>query len=391
VNYEFPRIVHISQVLEAIEGDEDLFYVVEKEGYTVINYKLPCNKTFPAVVDRNTAIRRELRGIKFDNITGEILARPFHKFHNYGEREETLAANVDLSVGYDRLEKLDGSMVHPLFLNGNFRWSTKMGITNTSMQTETWLARDPQQGLSQFIKECWNERDTPIFEWCSRQNRIVVDHPVDRLVLTAVRNNYSGEYYRYEDLEAYGSYFDIEVVAIDTTSIKDMKSYSESIYEIKSDTITEGEVLRFHDGHMLKLKTQDYVNLHRTKDKIQKERNLVAVLLASQLDDLKPFMLKEDLAKAEAYENQLSQNVADICASITREANQIVSSEMSRKDFALNSKADPFVRQIIFQLWDKNFPVDIISDEVMKRLTDACEHEQKFERLKSVLLKGCVW
>jgi len=392
MNYEFPRIVHISQVLEAIKGDEDLFYIVEKDGYTVINYKLPCNKTFPPVTDVNTAIRRELRGIKFDNASGELISRPYHKFMNFGEREETLAINVDITKGYDRLEKLDGSMVHPMFLGGGFRWATKMGVTDTSMQTETWLAEHNHEGINNFLKECRIENLTPIFEWCSRKNRIVVDHPIDKLVLTAVRENYSGKYWSYEDMiQTVRDIFDIEVVSIDKTPIGDMHSYSDSIYNSKKEELTEGEVLRFHDGHMLKIKTTAYINLHRTKDKIQKERNLVAVLLDGQLDDLKPFMLADDLTKAEAYESTLNRNVTYLSIAIKALISKIVEKNMSRKDFALNSKADVLVKQIIFSLWDKGFPVETVYEELMKRLKDACDVDQKFEKLRTTLLKDCVW
>lgn len=394
MRYEFPRIVHIQQVLDAIVGDEDLFYITEKEGYTVVNYKLPCNKTFPAVTDRNTAIRRELRGIKFDSATGETIARPYPKFFNAGEREETLLENIDISQHYERLEKLDGSMVHPLLLGGGIRWSTKAGVTETSMQTESWLAAEPNEGLENFIDDVFiNDYFTPIFEWCSRKNRIVIDHPIDRLVLTGIRGLYSGHMIPYQEMDYMARQYNIEVVELDETPISDMKNYVNGIHNLQEDEITEGEVLRFETGHMVKVKTLDYVNLHKTKDKIQKERNFVAVLLSGNLDDLKPFMLAEDLAKAEVYEAQLNQNVISICNDTLSVIHKILNENMSRKDFALTSNVAPLVKQIVFQQWDKGFAnhENVVSEEIMKKLRDACEHEQKFERLKPELLKGCEW
>ncbi len=99
MNYEFPYISTISDVLLAIEG-RDEFVVAEKEGYTVINYNVMMADTFPDVIDDQAsgmfeqydyyaALRRECRGIIFDTATGEILRRPFHKFFNVNEREET--------------------------------------------------------------------------------------------------------------------------------------------------------------------------------------------------------------------------------------------------------------------------------------------------------------
>lgn len=395
--YEFPRIVHIQQALDAIKGDEDLFYVVEKDGYTVINYKLPCNKTFPAVTDRNTAIRRELRGIKFDSVTGETVARPYHKFWNAGEREETLLPNIPiLKALHKRLEKLDGSMVHPIKVGGGTRWCTKMGVTDVSMQAETWIAGRNDIGLNNFVRECLHLNLTPIFEWCSRRNRIVVDHPEDKLILTAVRDTFSGEYHDYDELLDHQLFYGVDIVSVTTPyGVDIIDEYVESVHKYNPSDLTEGEVLRFNtgkmNGHMVKVKTEAYVNLHRTKDKIQRERNFVAILLNQQLDDLKPFMLLEDIEKAEKYEMQLNQNLKKITAQIFGEVSDILKCDMPRKDFALTSKLDPFFKSIIFHLWDKQFPIADIEEEVFNRLKDACEHEQKFERLRPILLRKCEW
>lgn len=48
MNYEFPLIRNISDVLPAIAG-RDEFVVAEKEGYTVINYNVMMGDTFPDV------------------------------------------------------------------------------------------------------------------------------------------------------------------------------------------------------------------------------------------------------------------------------------------------------------------------------------------------------
>jgi len=125
MNYEFPHITNISDVLPAIEG-RDEFVVAVKEGYTVINYNVMMADTF----DCN--IRRECRGIIFDTVTGEIIRRPFHKFFNVNEREETQDHVFDLCRSYTILEKLDGSMIAPFIVNGEMIWGTKMGATEVA-------------------------------------------------------------------------------------------------------------------------------------------------------------------------------------------------------------------------------------------------------------------
>jgi len=47
--------------------------------YSVINYVYAVDTTF------ETAIARECRGLKFDR-EGKLIARPFHKFFNLGEK-----------------------------------------------------------------------------------------------------------------------------------------------------------------------------------------------------------------------------------------------------------------------------------------------------------------
>lgn len=208
MNYEFPNIYNINDVLWAIEG-RDEFVVAKKEGYTVINYNVMMSDTFPPVVRplpvtsvidldhyecQLSAIRRECRGIIFDSVTGNIIRRPFHKFFNVNEREETQDHVVDMSRPHVILEKLDGSMIAVFAHEGKLIWGTKM------------VAQDFHELVEQFVKEsdidyegfCWdliNSGHTPIFEWMHPQKRIVIDYGKEpTLSLTAIRNIVTGAY-----------------------------------------------------------------------------------------------------------------------------------------------------------------------------------------------------
>lgn len=106
--YDFPQINHISDVLPHIDG-RDEFRVMEKEGYTVITYAVAFEETFKW--DDNDSvgslIRRECRGISF-NQDGVLISRPYNKFFNVGEREETQLNKINLYEPHIVLEKLDG-------------------------------------------------------------------------------------------------------------------------------------------------------------------------------------------------------------------------------------------------------------------------------------------
>ena len=213
MRYQFPHIKHINDVLPAIQ-DSPEFIVAEREHFTVVNYVVAHPETFPEVATvaltngdathfgifeseeaHKAAIRRELRGIIFAK-DGSILARRLHKFFNVNERDETQQHLIDLSQPHVILEKLDGSMITPIPIKDHLRWGTKMGITDVSMGAETFVATHPE--YTEFAKWCKENNYTPIFEWVSRKQRIVVDYPEDNLILIAVRNNTTGEYLPYE-------------------------------------------------------------------------------------------------------------------------------------------------------------------------------------------------
>ena len=193
MRYQFPLIRELGDVLPAIEG-RDEFIVVQKDGYQVVNYAVAFEDTFPAIESVNDAIRRECRGLIFD-LEGKLIARRYHKFFNVNERDETQMSAIDWTRPHRILDKLDGSMISPIPVRDNLRWTTKMGITDVAMQAEVFVATQPK--YVDFAKQCIKDGFTPVFEWCSRKSRIVLDYPEDQLILTALRKNDSGEYMRY--------------------------------------------------------------------------------------------------------------------------------------------------------------------------------------------------
>ena len=58
MNYDFPKIMHINDVLPAIK-DSPEFIVVEKEGYQVVNYVVMTPETFPEEIDFGPPVGKE--------------------------------------------------------------------------------------------------------------------------------------------------------------------------------------------------------------------------------------------------------------------------------------------------------------------------------------------
>lgn len=108
MKYEFPRITHLDEIRTAIAGADE-FIIAERDWGYVVNYLVNMKDTFPPVETVNDAIRREARGLIFDR-DGSLISRPYHKFFNVNERDETQAHLIDLSQPHRILEKLDGCL-----------------------------------------------------------------------------------------------------------------------------------------------------------------------------------------------------------------------------------------------------------------------------------------
>ena len=325
INYDFPIINNISDVLPHIER-RDEFRVVRKDWYTVINYVVNFGETFDwdECDVQGSVMRRECRGLIFDSVSGELLSRPYHKFFNVGERAELAMDEVDMSANHVILEKLDGSMIRPIMVPGSncyeFRLGTKAGITDVAMNAEVWMVN--HSNYVEFVKMCLAHNFTPIFEWCSRKNRVVVDYPEDRLVLTAVRHNERGSYIPHRTLQNFAKDYDLDLVKVVNARSHNMPELVDTIRAWESD---EGVVVRFDApratagqgaGHMLKIKADAYVVLHRSKDAISNEKNIIAVVINDQIDDLLPILTKSDAQRLRDFQRAFWMGIDEVASDI---------------------------------------------------------------------------
>lgn len=363
MKYQFPKIKHIDDVLPAIEGRNE-FVVAERDGYKVVNYMVAMSDTFPEVDDEHSAIRRECRGIIFDE-KGNLIARRLHKFFNVNERDETLLHKIDLSQPHVILEKLDGSMITPFYVGDKIRWGTKMGLTDVAKPVEDFVARHPE--YEEFAELCFARSQIPIFEWCSRSQRIVVDYPEDRLVLIAIRNINTGEYKSYAQMKTYAEAYKLECVKAYPGTVESMQHL---IDNIRGQEGIEGYVIRFDDGHMVKIKGDWYVRIHKVKDSIAREKNIIDLIVNEKIDDAKAFMLDSDRERVEDFEEKFWKGVTD---SVTLYEDMFRSFQFiynNKKEFAIgcSQTLHPLTKGIMFSLWDGKNARDIVLDMIRRNL-----------------------
>lgn len=323
MHYKFPEIRTIDDVLPYIEGRSE-FIVAEREFGTVINYVVSMADTFDMTGpdDLGGAIRRECRGIIFDH-GGNLMSRPFHKFFNISEKEETQIHAIDMSQPHVIMEKMDGSMIRPIWLYDRVYLATKMGRTDIAVEAEKLLSLDQWDWLEAVM----NTGVTPLFEYIAPTNKIVIEYGEPKLVLLAMRNNFTGNYYMpyhtpFEVVPQYGS--------VDG-------GLAEYIERARQQQGREGDIIRFADGHMLKIKNDWYVRIHKTKDIIRTERNIADLIVNEQLDDVLPLLDATDLKTVREYETRFDAALENVLGRLEGLVNLAkVLHGGNKKDVAIN-------------------------------------------------------
>jgi RNA ligase len=375
MNYKFPEIRTINDVLPHIEGRTE-FIVAEREGFTVVNYVVAFPDTFAMTGpdDLSGAIRRECRGIIFDD-QGKIMSRPYHKFFNVNERDETQAHVLDLTQSHIVMDKLDGSMIRPVRQNGIIRLASKMGITDVALEAEKLLT-DKQYD---FLNQTMNWGLTPIFEYVSPTNKIVVNYSEPKLILTGIRDNVRGTY---NDLRTFVGAVPFEVVKTNS-SIHDFGAY---LAFNRGETDREGDIIAFADGHRLKVKNDWYVRIHKTKDLVRVDRNVVDLIINEELDDVRSLLDQADLDRVNEVETNFWKdfaNVEDRLAGLMLIARAVYGGDKKRVALELVpnllKKTDA---SFIFKMLDGKPLRDMLIDHVRKCVGNTTRYEEMVEWMK---------
>lgn len=300
----YPRIGNIDDVLPHIAGNS-AFVVLRRENYTVIDYIVagpvfqnPDEENITPEEQLGRLVRRECRGIKFDPVTGDIIGRPYHKFKNHEEDEEY--SNIDFSQPHDILEKLDGSMVH-----------TRDGRNLYTRKGDSDVATASRRAFTenhQALVDTGEGQKTFIFEFTSPFNQIVVRYEEENLILTGVRDNLSGEYMTLSEMTQLGERFGVPVVGVYADNL--------DLGEIHADMVSEGVVVRFDDGRMVKVKADEYCRVHGTIDSFARPNRVIEAMLMNTLDDAIPTLtpiVRENVLEYVAYVNERLSAVDALC------------------------------------------------------------------------------
>jgi RNA ligase len=401
--YEFPVGLTLDEVRHVISTHNarcgtTAFIEADRGDHVIFNYVVAFEGSFPQPTgedpetDRHYAILRECRGLIMCKREGVPLARRFHKFFNVNEKAFTQAELVDWSQPHVILEKLDGSMITPFFSEGRMRWGTKMGATEVALPVESFVAAydanitHPLRGYAAIAEVCRSSGTTPLFEWCSRRQKIVIDYEEEQLVLIGVRSNETGSYMPYDTMVSFAELHGVPVVKALPGSVENIKSFMAEARDLEG---VEGYIIRFANGHMLKVKGEWYCAIHRTKDMLQFEKDVWQLILDERMDDAMAFMDVDDRDRVSRFMDEFSRRVSEVAKRLvaTVEASRILT-EGDKKMFATKVVTEQTVmeRPLLYAIWDGKDPEEVVRDHLKRHATT----NTKLAQVRP-LLGGLTW
>lgn len=323
------------------------------EPYTIYNY------TERAQYSRTwTPETRACRGLILDD-DGTIVALPFPKFHNLSEVPETEPANLPAGE-FEVTDKLDGSLGILYRTRDGYAVATRGSFDGEQAVWATEYVR------AHYALEGLDPNITLLFEIIYPANRIVLDYGTRaELVLIGARD-FDGYDYTYDQLSMIARTWHLPVVPLvdanDAASLAELAATAKGI---------EGWVLRFPNGLRVKVKTADYLAIHRARFGLTPARihealqlNGLDALLVLVPEEVRPeieqkarAMLASAAATKQAVESAWAATVATVGTS-------------DRKAFALHVVREyPSERAYLFMLLDRR-PIDavILKDVDVKAL-----------------------
>jgi RNA ligase len=285
---------------------------VYHDGLVLFNYT-----TRAQFAGRWNWLERVCRGLILDRETGEVVARPFDKFFNWGERGRATNARL-----VEVTEKLDGSLGILYRHGGEHRIATRGSFdSEQALWATEYLRRFDLSGLpGQF---------TLLFEIVYPGNRVVVDYG-DRedLVLIGVRNRFSGQDFPYPVTKDVARRCGFSVVP--TARIESVEQALALAGELEAGR--EGWVLRFADGQRFKVKGDAYRELHRLLCGLSKKR-IVEAMARGALEELLDTIPDEFLQEARQWREEIEMQVEAVGQRVARAF--AAAPKGTRKEFAL--------------------------------------------------------
>lgn len=267
------------------------------------------------------------RGLIFFEDSGEIVARPFKKFFNFGQSE---GSYIDTSGRIEVANKEDGSMgILYLAPDGEYSIATRGSMSSEQAihATEVYRSR---------YASAWNpdEDYSFIFEIIYPEGRIVLDYDgLDDLILLGAVNKETGRSVDRETLLSFGWTGPVaEVYPFNTM---------EEVFAADQERNREGFVIHFLDAdERLKVKFEEYLVIHRLLFNLSERRVWEVLSQGLEIDQWLADLPDEFTKEAKAWRDGLvSAHAHNVSKAIEVFNHLSEAHDGDRKGFALSLKA----------------------------------------------------
>ena len=295
MSYQQNLFDNLTQLVRTNEA----FYTVDHEingvKYRVFTYRLASYTDFllpDALECRGHMFRIEPR----QQVT--LVSLPFEKFFNLYENPMTM--DLDVSQVEFIHDKRDGSLISTYEHEGEVRLKSKTSLSSDQALDSMRLLREDftlHELTHHMVMNGWSVS----YEYTSPENRIVLPYQTHELRVLGARHTLTGHYADYPSLyEWFGDYMTED----HTHMVDDPVAFVADIPNMKG---IEGFVVGLKSGQRFKVKTSEYLSLHRAKDSVNSNKRLFEVCLNEASDDLRS-LFKDDqftLDKITEMENRV--------------------------------------------------------------------------------------
>lgn len=292
---------------------------------------LVCFKYSQIDSDFHNPIVRECRGIILEKDSWNVVAYPFKKFFNFGEE---YADNIDWESAVVETKE-DGSLIKIYFYNDEWKIATNNTIDAEDAELQSGPYKNFRQLFDAAAEKCHfdflklNRYFTYCCEICSEFNIIICPQSEMRLIHIGTRDNRT-----FQEVETN--------IGIPHPQRYALSSLEDCIAMAKTfDFTKEGFVVKDKNYNRIKIKSEDYVKVHRmiSNNKVSEEKILSLICSGEEEEFLSYFpiyttifqdiKIKRDKLKYLFYE-------------IKKEVFSLKEKGMKRKDFAQLVKNNDF-------------------------------------------------
>ncbi len=172
-------------------------------------------------------------------------------------------------------------------------------------------------------------------------------------------------------------------------SVEDPKAFMEYVHDLED---LEGFVVRFDDGHMLKLKCHWYLQIHKAKEAILQDRNIVELILDEKLDDIKAHLPAEDRDRLSRFESSFNFRLSDKLYDLANELTWIREDGIDRKTFAIEHapKYEQFTRALLFKNFD-SVDNEKLWNDIRNTVRNNLTKTAKYEAIREAWFDGVTY